>query len=88
MALALIEHAAGRVDELSLQALSLARDLAGDAPLEALLVGPGAREAATQLGAHGVARAHVAEDERLDAYAPGSSRPTSSVTQRAHAPGA
>ncbi len=70
MALALIEHAAGRVDELSLQALSLARDLAGDAPLEALLVGPGAREAAAQLGAHGVARAHVAEDERLETYAP------------------
>jgi hypothetical protein len=40
MALALIEHAAGRVDELSLQALSLARDVAGDAPVEALLAGP------------------------------------------------
>jgi electron transfer flavoprotein alpha subunit len=70
MALALIEHAAGRVDELSLQALSLARDVARDKPVEALLVGPGAREAAAQLGAHGVARAHVAEDERLETYAP------------------
>jgi len=71
MALALIEHAAGRVDELSLQALSLARDVAGDGPVEALLIGPGARDAAGQLGAHGVSRAHVAEDERLEAYAPG-----------------
>ncbi|HWT22637.1 MAG TPA: electron transfer flavoprotein subunit alpha/FixB family protein [Solirubrobacteraceae bacterium] len=71
MALALIEHAAGRADELSLQALALARELAGDKPVEALLVGPGAREAAAQLGAHGVSRAHVAEDERLEAYAPG-----------------
>ena len=70
MALALIEHAAGRVDELSLQALSLARDVAGDTPVEALLAGPGAREAAAQLGAHGVARAYVAEDERLETYAP------------------
>jgi electron transfer flavoprotein alpha subunit len=34
-------------------------------------VGEGAREAAAQLGAHGVATAHVAEDERLAAYAPG-----------------
>ena len=70
MALALIEHAAGRVDELSLQALSLARDVAGDTPVEALLAGPGARDAAAQLGAHGVARASVAEDERLETYAP------------------
>ena len=69
--LVLIEHEAGAVDELSLQALSLARELAGGEPLSALLVGPGAREAAGQLGAHGVTTAHLAEDERLAAYAPG-----------------
>jgi electron transfer flavoprotein alpha subunit len=68
--LVLIEHEAGAVDELSLQALSLARELAGGEPLSALLVGPGAREAAGQLGAHGVTTAHLAEDERLATYAP------------------
>jgi electron transfer flavoprotein alpha subunit len=67
MVLALIEHDAGAIDELSLQALTLAR-LLGE-PVEALLVGSG--DAAGSLGAHGVAKVHVAEDERLAAYAPG-----------------
>jgi electron transfer flavoprotein alpha subunit len=69
MVLALVEHEGGQVDELSLQALALARSL-GE-PVAALLVGDGGRDAAAQLGAHGVATAHVAEDERLAAYAPG-----------------
>jgi electron transfer flavoprotein alpha subunit len=71
MVLTLVEHDAGQPDELSLQALALARNLASGEPLHALLVGEGAREAGAQLGAHGVASAHVAEDERLAAYAPG-----------------
>jgi electron transfer flavoprotein alpha subunit len=66
----LVDHADGGVDELSLQALSLARELADGEPLSALLVGEGGREAAAQLGAYGVAEAHVAEAERLAAYAP------------------
>jgi electron transfer flavoprotein alpha subunit len=65
----LVEHDGGAVDELSLQALALAREL-GE-PLEALLVGPGGADAAGELGAHGVARAHVAQEERLATYAPG-----------------
>jgi electron transfer flavoprotein alpha subunit len=65
----LVEPDGGAIDELSLQALALAREL-GE-PLEALLAGPGAAEPVGELGAHGVARAHVAEDERLAAYAPG-----------------
>jgi electron transfer flavoprotein alpha subunit len=69
--LVLVEHERGAVDELSLQALSLARALAGGEPLTALLVGPGGADAAAELGAHGVASAHVAEHERLGAYAPG-----------------
>jgi electron transfer flavoprotein alpha subunit len=69
--LALVEHEGGQVDELSLQALSLARELAGGEPLTALLVGEGGREASAQLGSAGVAGALVAEDERLGAYAPG-----------------
>ena len=69
--LVLVEHAGGGVDELSLQSLTLARELAREEPLHALLVGEGGREAAVELGAHSVGTAHVAEDERLAAYAPG-----------------
>jgi electron transfer flavoprotein alpha subunit len=51
-------------EELSLQALSLARDLGG--PVHAFSVGdPG-----TELGAYGVETLHLAEDDRLSAYAP------------------
>jgi electron transfer flavoprotein alpha subunit len=64
MVLVLVEHAGGQPDELSLQALAFAP---GE-PVEALLAGPGARDAAAALP---VSVAHVAEDERLDAYAPG-----------------
>jgi electron transfer flavoprotein alpha subunit len=69
-ALVLVEHADGRPDELSLQALALARTLAGGGPAEALLVGAGAVEAAQTLGAHGATTSHVAEHDRLAAYAP------------------
>ena len=51
-------------EELSLQALSLAREL-GE-PVHAFAVG----EAAPELGAYGVQTVHLAEDERLSAYAP------------------
>lgn len=71
MVLVLVEHEGAEVDELSLQALALARELATGEPVSALLVGDGGREAAAQLAAHGVGTAHVAEDERLAAYAPG-----------------
>lgn len=51
-------------EELSLQAVTLARDLGG--PLHALSVGdPG-----TELGAYGVETLHLVEDGRLSAYAP------------------
>jgi electron transfer flavoprotein alpha subunit len=51
-------------EELSLQAISLARDLGG--PLHALTVG----EAGTELGAYGVETVHTVLDDRLGAYAP------------------
>jgi electron transfer flavoprotein alpha subunit len=51
-------------EELSFQAITLARDLGG--PVHALSVGdPG-----TELGAYGVETLHLVEDERLAAYAP------------------
>jgi electron transfer flavoprotein alpha subunit len=68
--LVLVEHQDGRPDELSLQALALARGMGGEGPLEALLIGPGGPDAAKELGAHGVTTAHAAEDDRLAAYAP------------------
>jgi electron transfer flavoprotein alpha subunit len=71
MVLTLVDHQDGQVDELSLQALTLARDIAAGEPVEAVLVGDGGREASALLGAYGVARAHVAEHERLGPYAPG-----------------
>jgi electron transfer flavoprotein alpha subunit len=51
-------------EELSLQAISLARELGS--PLHALGIG----EAVTELGAYGVETVHVVEDDRLSAYAP------------------
>jgi electron transfer flavoprotein alpha subunit len=68
MTLAVIEHDGGHVAELSLQALTLARDL-GE-PVSALLIGEGGAEAAAELGPYGVTTAYVAEDDRLRAYAP------------------
>ncbi len=50
-------------EELSLQALSLARDLGG--PVHALAFD------AAELGAYGVETVHVAEHEQLSSYAPG-----------------
>ena len=70
MALVVIEHQDGRPDELSLQAIALARTIAGEGSLEALLVGPGGEAAAKELGAHGMTTAHVTEDDRLGSYAP------------------
>jgi electron transfer flavoprotein alpha subunit len=69
--LILVEHEGAGVDELSLQALTLARDVAGGDPVSALLVGDGGRDAAALLGAYGVSNAYVAEGDRLAAYAPG-----------------
>ena len=84
--LVLVEQLEGEVDELSLQALALARELAGGDPLTALLVGDGGREASAQLGAHGVATALAAEDERLAAYAPGAwARSVTDAIERAGA---
>jgi len=55
-------------DELSQQALAFARALGDD--VHAMLAGSGAAESAGGLGAFGVTTAHVAQDARLDAYAP------------------
>ncbi len=70
--LVLVEHANGAADDVSRQALTLARGYAEAAggPLEAVLIGPGAAGAAAGLGEFGVTTAHVAVHDGLAAYAP------------------
>ena len=70
--LAFVEHAGGEADRLSLEALSLARGLAGrlGVQLDAVLLGTGADGAASRLGTYGVGLAHVAGDALFDDYAP------------------
>jgi electron transfer flavoprotein alpha subunit len=72
--LVVVERQPGGVDELSLQALTLARGLAAGADVEALVVtSPSDKEPQgdlDRLGEHGVATVHVAEDEVFESYAP------------------
>ena len=65
MNLVLVEHADGAPTDVSLQALALAAGLGGET--HALLIGPGAAEAAATVP---VAVAHVAEHPSLHAFAP------------------
>jgi electron transfer flavoprotein alpha subunit len=67
--LVFVEHAGGEADRLSREALALGADLATSTggPLEAVLIGPGATDAAATLT--GVATAHVVGNERLGTYA-------------------
>jgi electron transfer flavoprotein alpha subunit len=70
MTLVYVEHQDGQPDEVSLQAIALAREISGDGALDALLAGPGAAEAAAALGAHGVGRVHVADHDVFATHAP------------------
>ncbi len=72
MILTLVEHAADRPGERSLEALTFGRRLAErlGAPLHAVLIGADARPAAARLATFGVRAVHVVEDERFAAYAP------------------
>jgi electron transfer flavoprotein alpha subunit len=63
--LVLVEHAEGKPSDLSLQAVTLARSLAGGEPVHAVLLGASGADAAPALARHGVAVAHVAEHEAL-----------------------
>ena len=70
--LVFVEHIGGEPDRLSLEALALARGIAGGlgAPVDAVILGSGAEAASARLGTHGVGLAHVAADARFDDYAP------------------
>jgi electron transfer flavoprotein alpha subunit len=71
--LVLVEHTAGRPERTSLEALTVARGLAAataGTAIEAVLIGPGAGDAAGWLAPQGVATAHVVEHPELTDYAP------------------
>ncbi|MEF8780760.1 MAG: electron transfer flavoprotein subunit alpha/FixB family protein [Haloferacaceae archaeon] len=72
MVLTLVEHDAGEVDDVSLEAVTFARDLASQEGEELVVVafGDGAAATADDLGAYGVETVHAVEHELLDAYAP------------------
>src|SRR2546425_4695033 len=70
MLLVLVEHAAGKPHDVSLQALTLARSFDAEAQIAALLVGGEGRAAADQLAAHGVSTAYVADLGETSMFAP------------------
>ena len=69
---AYVEHADGAPTILSLEMLTIGRRLARQmgVPLEALVIGSGGGLASGILSSHGVSFLHVADHERLSAYAP------------------
>lgn len=72
MILGLIEHDRGKLQEASLEMLTLARGVAQalNVPLEAVLIGEEARPLANALKDYGVLKVHLIEHEALRDYAP------------------
>jgi electron transfer flavoprotein alpha subunit len=67
---ALVTHAGGAPDDVSLQALTFARSFGSGAPVHAVVIGRGGATAAAGLGAYGAASVHLADHAALDAFAP------------------
>ena len=72
MVLVLLEHDRGVLNELSLQALTLGRELAAAAgePLEAVIAGADAAGLASGASSHGASTVHVAEHDALTDFTP------------------
>lgn len=72
MIIALVEHERGRLNELSLEMLTLGRQLAGtlSTPLHAALIGEEAEPLAERLGPFGVSLVYGVRHALLGAYAP------------------
>lgn len=68
----MVEHDRGKLNDLSLQMLTLGRQLAGrlNVPLHAIVIGEAARPLAGRLATYGVSTVHIAQHGRLDDYAP------------------
>lgn len=69
MILVVVDHDRGKMNPVSLEALTLARGIANDS-VEAVLIGEAARPLAAQLSAYGVTRVHLIHHNGLDDYAP------------------
>ena len=72
MILGIIEHDRGKLNETSLEMLTLARGVAQalNVPLEAVLIGEEARPLADSLKDYGVSKVHLIKHEALRDYAP------------------
>jgi electron transfer flavoprotein alpha subunit len=72
LVLAFVEHVGGAPTSLSLELLTMGRRLAQQmgVPLEALVIGSPGAAASGILSSYGVSVLHVADDERLNTYAP------------------
>lgn len=72
MLLTVIDHDRGNLNAISLEMLTLARQVANelDEALEAVLIGQVARPLAERLPAYGVSRVHLVQHEGLEDYAP------------------
>ncbi len=88
MILGLIDHDRGKLNDLSLQMLTLGRRLALETgtTLEALLVGDEARALAEPLQAFGVAVVHLAQLTGVSDYAPGAWAQSAVEVIQAHTP--
>lgn len=72
MIIGLVEHDKGKLNELSLQMLTLGRWLASQlrVALHVVLIGEEARPLANQLSTYGVSTIHLVQHDRLGDYAP------------------
>lgn len=72
MILVFVEQSNGKIDEVSLEAVTVGRQLADkmNVPLHAALVGPASNEILARLGEFGVNTLHAAEFEQANTYAP------------------
>jgi electron transfer flavoprotein alpha subunit len=72
MILGFIDHDRGKLNEISLEMLTLGRQLALDdnTQLSAVLIGEVARPLTDQLAAHGVTTTYLVQHDQLDDYAP------------------
>lgn len=72
MILGIIDHDRGKLDETSLEMLTIANSLAtkSGCPLEAIIIGECGREIADRLTAYGVSTVHLLLHEAIDDFAP------------------
>ncbi len=65
-----VEHREGTVKKASFEAIAAARSLAPEGEVVAIIVGSGVQDLGAELGQRGADRVLVAEDDRLQFYAP------------------